>query len=673
MRRARKPDPEPPRDDKVDALLLAARAASAQATAQGNIEASLDAILNASLGLLRADEGSIQLIDPTTLTLMIVASRGLDSNMQKEVVGLGQGIAGTVAVTGRPLLLPGTVDIGRFTGHIPKERQIFSAICVPLRAGEETIGVLNVDKMAPGTEFGDADLKIAELFAETAALAIANARLVAESNRRAVELETLRGAGLRITASLDVEEVAAATLNEALAIAGTDVGFICLSADEDEPLEVARYAGISREELRAVVAATGFRRLVPAFGAKVVANVRTDPVLAPLAESVEGRALALLNLRTADGRSDGVLAIALENDDADIRDLLGTFSGQAGLALSNALLHRDIAGHQEELTTIITSLDLPIILVDEQDRFRSISPAAALAFRLAPEFELGHSARGKLPPEVEELVLDTGDTIDEEIMIMIGAEERTVRLTVATSDTGRGAGGRIMVCTDVSLHRELEQKKADFLAVIGHELRTPLTNIKGYATTLAIRGETLQPEIRNEAASTILHHSERLERLIEDLLYISQIDHHRPPLHLEEDDAEAIVSDIVESVGRRRPERIIQIEGIRGELPIYTDRVKVEQILTHLIDNALKFSANDTIVVAVHDDGLGIYSGDLDRIFEPFTQVDSSSTRDGGGAGVGLYVSATLADALGGHVEVESVLGKGSTFTLVLPQTSRET
>jgi signal transduction histidine kinase len=682
MKLARKHHPEasPPHEDNLDALLLAARAASLQSSA--GFEGALDAILSAALGLLNAEEGSIQLIDRPTLTLVIAASRGLETPVRDEVVGMGQGIAGTVAVTGQPLLLAGAVDISRFAGHIPKDRKIFSAICVPLRAGGVTIGVLSADRMTPGMEFGERDLKVAQLFAETAALSIANAHLVAESDRRAVELEMLRGAGLRIGSSLDVDEVAAATLSEALGIAGTDVGFICVTTGDDEPLEIARYTGISQEELRRVVGSLGFRRLSPPFGTKVIGDVAADPVLAPLADAVEGRALALLNLRTADGRSDGVLAVALERDDDDLRELLGTFAAQAGLSLSNALLHRDSAGHQEELTTIITSLDLPIILIDEQDRFRSISPAAALAFRLSPEFELGHHARGKLPPEIEELVLDTADSVDEEITLRIGSEDRTVRLTVATTGTGRGAGGRIMVCTDVSLHRELEQKKADFLAVIGHELRTPLTNIKGYAATLAERGDTLHPEVRNEAVSTILHNSERLERLIEDLLYISRVDHHRPPLDLASDDLVAIASDVIGYMSRRAPDRIIQIEGTSGELPVYTDRVKVEQILTHLIDNGLKFSSNDTIVrvrigwdadavwVAVHDNGSGIYSGDLDRIFEPFAQIDSSSTRSGGGTGVGLYVCATLADALGGHVGVDSVLGKGSTFTLVLPRTS---
>src|SRR5439155_320353 len=197
MRLARRQSDPLPRHDEIDALLIATRAASAQT----DLDASLEAILDAALGLLGGDEGSIQLIDPATMTLLIVASRGLEPQQKREVSALGQGIGGTVAVTGQPLLLPGAVDIGRFSGHVPKSRKIYSAICVPLRSGSETIGVLSANKMRPGTAFAEDALRAATLFAETATLAITNARLVAESSRRAVEVEMLRGATVRLAAS----------------------------------------------------------------------------------------------------------------------------------------------------------------------------------------------------------------------------------------------------------------------------------------------------------------------------------------------------------------------------------------------------------------------------------------------------------------------------------------
>ena len=498
-----------------------------------------------------------------------------------------------------------------------------------------------------------------------------------------MEVELLRGATVRLAGSLDIEEVAATILKETMTIAGTDTAFICVTAGDGGPLELARYSGVSRDALRAVLSAPGFRRFTPPQGIKVVADVSADPALSPLAHNLHGRALALLPLRTADGRSDGMLGVALEEDlDPEIRELLSAFGIQAGLALSNAVLHREVSGREEELTTIITSLDLPIIMIDEEDRFRSINPSAALMFRLSPEFELGQPAAGKLPEEIEELLLGTGEGVDAELAVVVGSEERILHVTAATAATGRGPGGRVLVCTDVSARRELERRKSDFLAVIGHELRTPLTNIKGFASTLANHGARLRPEMRDDAAQSILQNGERLERLIEDLLYVSRVENHRPPLHLAWDDVVAIAADVVASCARRHEGRSIVIEGPGNDLPIYTDRVKVEQILTHLIENAVKYSADGTDVrvrilpgeytvqIDVIDAGVGIYSGDLERIFDPFTQLDSTSTREAGGTGIGLYVCRTLAEALGGRISAESVLAKGSTFSLVLPRKS---
>lgn len=679
MRLVRKQLEEPRRDEELEALLVASRAAVEHA----DLTQALEAILDAALQLVDGDEGSVQMLDKATMTLSIVASRGLDAPARRQVVAVGQGISGTVAVTGQPLLLPSSLDVDRFVGHVHKDRKIYGSLCVPLRAREDTIGVLSLNSMRPGVSFTERDLRLVTLFAETAALTIVNSRLLADTRRHAVELEMLRGAALRLGTSLDLQTVTENALQEALRLASSDAAFICVSIDEGKPLELARYAGLSREALRSVLQSPSFRRLSGPTDVRVVADVSADPVLAPLGPALQGRALALVPLRTADGRSGGVLGVALgRTAGPEVKRLLWTYATQAGLAISNALLHRTVATREEELETIVMTLDLPILLIDEKQRFRAINPAAATIFRLSPDFELGQPVRGKLSPEMEELLLDRDEDATAEAAVGVGADERVFRVNVATVRHGRSTGGRIVVLADVSSQRELEKRKADFLAVVGHELRTPLTSIKGFAWTLAKHGDALKPPVRADAVQTILVQSERLEHLIEDLLYISRVENHRPPLHLVEDDMGAICAGVLAEISRRSPERIIRFEGAAEDVPVTTDRIKVEQILMHLLDNALKYSEEDrpvhvgltvtehSVAVAVRDEGCGIYSGDLGRIFEPFTQIDSSSTRRFGGTGVGLYVCATLAEALGGRVDVESVLGKGSTFTLVLPRRS---
>jgi signal transduction histidine kinase len=211
--------------------------------------------------------------------------------------------------------------------------------------------------------------------------------------------------------------------------------------------------------------------------------------------------------------------------------------------------------------------------------------------------------------------------------------------------------------------------KADFVAVIGHELRTPATIIKGYAHTLINRADALDPTTQRAAIESMDANADRLIHLIEDLLFVSSVES-SPALHFEDVDLGELVDGYrSERVGVRRPRRDLR-------LPI--DRAKVDQILHHLVENALKYSEGDVridvadrgedIHVSVVDHGPGIYSGDVPRLFERFSQLDGSSTRSHGGTGLGLYISRRLVEAHGGRIWCESRLGVGSSFTFTLPR-----
>jgi len=677
MRLVRRPSQdEPQRVDELEALLAAARAA-VEHPEPGQ---ALETILDAAIRLVGGDEGSVQLLDRATRTLSVMACRGLGPAARRQVVALGQGISGTVAVTGQALLLPSAVDVDRFVGYVPKDRPIYGALCVPLRTREEIIGVLSVNRTTSGPPFSDRDLRLVTLFAETAAHTIVNSQLLAESRRHAVELELLRGATLRLGTTLEVDQVAEITLSEALSIAGSDAGFICVIGPEGHDLELARFSGLPGDALHHVLANPAFRRATATAEMRVVTDLISDTVFEPLAAALSGRSLAVVPLLAAESRPSAVLGVAVPNGvPAELRRLLWTYASQAALAIANALLHRRVASREEKLDTMVSAIDLPIILLDEARCFRSINRAAASAFRIAPEFEMGQHIAGKLPGEIEGIALRDDDVTAEVVVFDPAGSEHVYRVTAATADAD---GARALVLADITDQRDLDRKKADFLAVIGHELRTPLTSIKGYAWTLARHGAKLPATQRQEAIDSILTQSQRLERLIEDLLYISQVESSRPPLHLGWDDVVAVCNNVIGELGSRHEDRMVLLDRPGTDLPIYTDRVKVEQIVWHLMDNALKYSEPDTDVrvrisaepdgvrVAITDIGPGIYTKDIERIFEPFTQLDPSSTRRHGGTGTGLYVAKTLAEMLGGGIEVESVLGKGSTFTVRLPRKS---
>jgi PAS domain S-box-containing protein len=231
--------------------------------------------------------------------------------------------------------------------------------------------------------------------------------------------------------------------------------------------------------------------------------------------------------------------------------------------------------------------------------------------------------------------------------------------------------------------RELEKAnrlKSEFLASMSHELRTPINALIGYASLMLDRiyGD-LTPR-QEEGLKRIQGAAQHLLALINDILDLAKIEAGRMPLHLDDVTVGDIMTEISQQIEPmvKKKALTLNIEIPSRELTLHTDRTKVKQILLNLLSNAVKFTHQGGIWVTisrdeedlrfdVRDTGIGIRESDLDSIWEDFRQVDQSRTREFGGTGLGLSITRKLVDALGGHVFAESVFGKGSTFTVVLP------
>lgn len=225
--------------------------------------------------------------------------------------------------------------------------------------------------------------------------------------------------------------------------------------------------------------------------------------------------------------------------------------------------------------------------------------------------------------------------------------------------------------------RALNRMKGEFVAVVSHELRTPVTALIGYAKTLR------QPEFANDAVmreeflERMERQSDRLLRLVENLLTASRIESQQLPLALGRVLFEDLVREVIESLATEANRIHVQLPD---DLPVLTtDRQLLSRVLQNLVDNALKYSPDGSpceleaaaneggIVFWVQDYGIGIPEEELPRIFERFYQVDQSSTRTFRGAGLGLSLVQDLLRHLGGTIQVHSVQGEGSRFTVVLP------
>ena len=228
---------------------------------------------------------------------------------------------------------------------------------------------------------------------------------------------------------------------------------------------------------------------------------------------------------------------------------------------------------------------------------------------------------------------------------------------------------------------ELSQLKANFISNISHELRTPLTHIKGYIELLVTASLGPVTEEQKHALQVSQQSANRLEALIEDLIMVSLASRGEMSVKQEDADIRRIANLAVKSYMSKAAERGINLHAVIDEdVPlVQVDSQKVAWVLHQLMDNAIKFTSaggsvvvsvkregENLVIVSVTDTGIGIAAGRLPDIFEPFHQLDGSSTRKYGGTGLGLSLVRQIVEAHGSMVEVQSVEGRGSTFKFPL-------
>ena len=225
---------------------------------------------------------------------------------------------------------------------------------------------------------------------------------------------------------------------------------------------------------------------------------------------------------------------------------------------------------------------------------------------------------------------------------------------------------------------ELNRMKSSFLANISHELRTPLTAVIGFARTLQGRGTSLSDEERLRLLDRIETQARRLHRLVEDLLDEAHLD--RGALRVSNEPVR--IGEVVDHVVSAVPDTVHRLRVALPESPpmVIADAGRLEQVVGNLVDNARKYSpVGSEIVIGgevtprgfelwVADEGRGIDPAFLPNMFQPFTQADIGDTRRDHGVGLGLSICKGLMEAMGGTIEVSSIPGKGSTFTLLLPR-----
>jgi len=255
-----------------------------------------------------------------------------------------------------------------------------------------------------------------------------------------------------------------------------------------------------------------------------------------------------------------------------------------------------------------------------------------------------------------------------------------VEATASPLSGDDGISGAVVVFRDVSERREVERMKSEFVSIVSHELRTPLTSIRGSLGLVAGGAFGALPPKAGRMLDIALAGTDRLTRLINEILDIERIESGTLPMDIARCDVRSICHEAVRMISGLTAS--VQVDVVIGRCEGYVraDRDRIVQTLINLLGNAVKFSApvsqvrleavprGTVIEFSVADQGRGIPADKLDAIFGRFTQVDASDAREKGGTGLGLAISRTIIERLDGRIWAESALGAGSTFRFTLPR-----
>jgi two-component system phosphate regulon sensor histidine kinase PhoR len=342
------------------------------------------------------------------------------------------------------------------------------------------------------------------------------------------------------------------------------------------------------------------------------------------------------------------------------------------------------ARDRARMEAILAGMVEGVIVVDAHGRLQLVNTAARQMLKL------DRAATGRpyvetiRHPAIAELVAAVlrGRT-PEPLQLSPPRDAARTILARAAPAAGSGDQGVVLVLLDITDLRRADQIRRDFVANVSHELRTPLTAIRGYVEALS-EGDTTPDETRR-FLEIIARHTERMERLVKDLLRLARLDAGQETLELVACDTRTLIEGVVNDLARtaeQRGQRIVATVAPGGE-KVRVDPAKLHDALRNLIANAINYAPEHTtiyvaatpvdarVAIAVSDEGPGIPEQDLSRVFERFYRVDKSRARDPGGTGLGLAIVRHLIELHGGSVRAENRPEGGARFVITVPGVQR--
>jgi len=684
----------------------ALRATMADLSAQLELSTLLQSVLERAVGLLDVSHGELAIYEPEAEELVIAASHNVG---KRDTTGtrmaLGEGAMGHVARTGEPLIIPNYRDWeGRSDQYDNVE--FVGVMVAPLLIAGRLVGAMAFMDKNPQRRFNDDDMRLLNMFARHAAIAIDNARLFTAERRRSSEQDALLETLKDLSGELELSKVLHRVLERAVTLLGVAGGELATwdSVRRDLEIVASHNMGTNAVGTRMAIGEGAMGRVAETHEPLVIPSYqewisRSEKYTQSVVQTVMAAPLMI------GSRLVGVIA-AVHSDPSrefgneDLR-LLELFAPQAAIAIENARLFTESKRQQQYFEELVRNSPVAIVTLDTSHDVLSCNPAFETLFGYKEQEILGHNLDDLIT--TAETRVDamgyTRQTLARNAVKIISQRRRkdgqlldveVLGVPVLIDGEPHGLMALYHDITELLQARQAAETansaKSQFLANMSHELRTPLNAIIGYSEMLAEEtaddgNEEYVPDL--EKIGTAGKH---LLALINEILDLSKIEAGKMELFLEEFDLDAMLDEVLTTIRPLADANGNELELRRhGSVGIMrADVVKVRQILLNLMSNACKFTDNGTVSLevrgipaddegparvsfAVRDTGIGMTEEQLGRLFAAFSQADVSTTRKYGGTGLGLVISRRFARMMGGDVEVTSVEGEGSEFSLILP------
>ena len=687
-----------------NAELVVLNAIAATVNRSLDLEEVLGEALDKVLETMGWEMGAIHLLNERGSTLDLKVHRGVDLSprMLEDIsrVNLADGPMAEAIATGEPLI----VDISAYPiVELIGRRDLKSLAMIPLKSKGRVFGIMEVVGL-DSRPFTPEAIRLLASIGHQMGVAVENARLYGDLERRLEQLAALADQGRAISSTLDLDEILRTAV--ARTAQAMEARICTIRLVEGDHLNIGVAVGYRDEAAREhpIPIDERLARIVRDGQPLVIPDIEADAGLPPSRRERmrrEGVRAYMGIPMMARGRPTGILSIYREEPHAWVSQevaFASTIASHVATAVEKARLHKAVLEERGRTQAMLASITDGLCVTDPK--------GTVVAFNAGAERITGWRAKeivGKSCCELFRMKAgETGSLCDEgECLVQQVVEKQhplsfwnggkqvstregskvPVAVTISPLLLGEeGVSGAVVAFWDISREVEVERLKEEFLSLISHALRAPLTNIKAAAQLLLGDRGPLGPGVQEGVLGSIVEECDRLNRWVGRILDLSrleadQMDLTRAPIALV-----PLVEKTLYLYERRSSLHSYEVWAPPWELWVLGDEGQLLAVLNELLDNAVKYSpeggriwveieeGEDVHVISVSDEGRGIPPQDLDRIFQKFYRVEKDDPQTIPGYGLGMYMARKLVEAHGGEIWAESREGCGSRFSFTLPR-----